>query len=85
MVGYAMAALPGDSDVPWQRVINAQGKVSLRADSLGNEVQRILLAEEGVRFQQNGAVDWKEVRWAGPSLPWLLANDFNPQASWTEG
>lgn len=35
MVGYAMAALPPGSDVPWQRVINAQGKISLRADSAG--------------------------------------------------
>ena len=28
MVGYAMASVPTGSDVPWQRVINAQGKVS---------------------------------------------------------
>ncbi|MEZ4729718.1 MAG: MGMT family protein [Caldilineaceae bacterium] len=31
MVGYAMAALDGSADVPWQRVINAQGKISPRA------------------------------------------------------
>ncbi|RLB62541.1 MAG: methyltransferase, partial [Deltaproteobacteria bacterium] len=29
-VGFAMAALPSGSDVPWQRVINAQGKISPR-------------------------------------------------------
>ena len=49
-VGDAMAACP--TDVPWQRVINAQGKISLRADSAGNAMQRRLLEEEGVQFDQ---------------------------------
>jgi methylated-DNA-protein-cysteine methyltransferase-like protein len=44
-VGGAMAACP--DDVPWQRVINAQGKISERA---GAERQRHLLEEEGVVF-----------------------------------
>jgi len=30
-VGYALHALPDGSDVPWQRVVNVQGRVSPRA------------------------------------------------------
>jgi methylated-DNA-protein-cysteine methyltransferase related protein len=76
MVGYAMAACPGD--VPWQRVINAQGKVSPRADSWGSEVQRLRLEEEGVTFDADHKVNFAEVRWSGPGLEWLLANGFTP-------
>jgi methylated-DNA-protein-cysteine methyltransferase-like protein len=76
MVGYAMAAAP--EDVPWQRVINAQGKVSPRADSWGTEVQRLRLEEEGVQFDAAHKVDFKQVRWSGPGLAWLLEHGFTP-------
>ena len=84
MVGYAMAALPHGSDIPWQRVINAQGKISPRGDQMGTEVQRIQLEEEGVRFSLEGKVDWSAVRWEGPGLEWLLENGFSPTPSYTE-
>jgi alkylated DNA nucleotide flippase Atl1 len=44
MVGYAMAALKRGAapDVPWQRVINAQGKISIHGDGIGNAMQRTL-------------------------------------------
>lgn len=78
VVGYAMAASP--DDVPWQRVINAQGKVSPRADSWGTEVQRLRLEEEGIVFDAQHKVDLATVRWAGPPLAWLLENGFTPPA-----
>lgn len=84
MVGYAMAAVPEGSDVPWQRVINSQGKVSPRADHLGSEVQRMRLADEGVYFVRNGAVDWSQVRWPGPEIDWLIAHGYAPLMSWTD-
>lgn len=56
-VGFAMAALPAGHDVPWQRVINSQGKVSPRRDGDGELVQRLLLEAEGVRFDARGRVD----------------------------
>lgn len=58
-VGFAMAALPPGSDVPWQRVINSQGKVSPRRDGEGNLLQQDLLSAEGVRFDSGGKVDLK--------------------------
>lgn len=76
VVGYAMAAAP--DDVPWQRVINAQGKVSPRADSWGTEVQRLRLQEEGILFDADHKVDLAQVRWAGPPLSWRLEHGFAP-------
>lgn len=68
-VGHAMAASPGD--VPWQRVINAQGKVSARQ---GAAEQRKLLEEEGVTFDPRDRIDLVRYAWAGPSAEWLRAN-----------
>jgi methylated-DNA-protein-cysteine methyltransferase-like protein len=59
-VGGAMAACP--DDVPWQRVINSQGKISERA---GAERQRQLLEEEGVIFVKD-KVDMRKYGWKGP-------------------
>ena len=58
-VGGAMAACP--DDVPWQRVINSQGKISERP---GAERQRQLLEEEGVIFVKD-KVDLKKYGWNG--------------------
>ncbi len=62
-VGGAMAACP--DDVPWQRVINSQGKISLRPG--GAERQRELLEAEGVEFDSRGRVDLEVYSWAGLS------------------
>jgi methylated-DNA-protein-cysteine methyltransferase-like protein len=52
LVGYALHALPAASDVPWHRVVNARGAVSVRGDGLGHEdLQAQLLRQEGVRFE----------------------------------
>lgn len=50
-VGYALHALTGQSPLPWHRVVNARGEVSVRGDGMGFEqVQAQLLKKEGVRF-----------------------------------
>jgi methylated-DNA-protein-cysteine methyltransferase-like protein len=59
-VGGAMAACP--ADVPWQRVINAQGKIS---DRPGAQRQRQLLEAEGIVFVKD-KVDLKVYQWRGP-------------------
>jgi methylated-DNA-protein-cysteine methyltransferase-like protein len=66
-VGSAMAACP--ADVPWQRVINAQGKVSPRGP--GAQHQRVLLEGEGVSFDDHGRIDLARHGWTGPSEQWL--------------
>lgn len=84
MVGYALAATPANGEVPWQRVINAQGKISLRAMSGENALQRQLLEEEGIHFSAQGKVDLRHYRWYGPDLGWLLENGFDPMPEWRE-
>jgi methylated-DNA-protein-cysteine methyltransferase-like protein len=63
MVGYAMAATPDGSDIPWQRVINAQGKISPHGYGFGSAMQRALLEEEGVKFDANDRIDFKQFGW----------------------
>jgi methylated-DNA-protein-cysteine methyltransferase related protein len=76
MVGYALAGLPEGSDVPWQRVINSQGKISPRADGSGTMEQRRRLEEEGVRFNAEEEVDFSQFGWPGPDPAWLEAHGF---------
>ena len=66
MVGYAMAALFPNTDVPWQRVINYKGEISIRSRGDGSLRQRRALQAEGVTFDKRGRVDLRRVRWAGP-------------------
>ena len=62
-VGYAMAALPAGTTVPWQRVINAGGMVSRRKMPGEELTQRQLLEKEGVRFDARGRVALDKLRW----------------------
>lgn len=62
-VGGAMAACP--EDVPWQRVVNAQGKISLPAGG-GREHQRQLLEAEGIIFDDRDRIDLRVYGWEGP-------------------
>ncbi len=59
-VGGAMASAP--EGVPWQRVVNAQGKISLRPGP-GAERQRQLLEEEGVVFDERERIDLERYAW----------------------
>ena len=75
-VGGAMAACP--ADVPWQRVVNAQGKISPRP---GAELQRQLLEDEGVRFDERSKIDFDLFGWNGPPQAWCLEHGvFAPPA-----
>ena len=62
-VGYALHALPSGTAVPWHRVINARGEVSLRTAPGPELTQRMLLEREGVRFNARGRVDLRTVGW----------------------
>ena len=62
-VGYALHALPSTTAVPWHRVINAKGEVSLRSVQGYDQEQRLRLEREGVEFNARGRVDFTAVRW----------------------
>lgn len=65
MVGYALAALGPNTTVPWQRVINSQGKISPRSGGIGSALQRQILEAEGVVFDAWDKVDLAKYGWAG--------------------
>lgn len=61
--GYALSSLPLGAPIPWQRVINSKGKISMRGRGDGQITQRTLLEKEGVVFRANGSVDLDIYRW----------------------
>lgn len=63
MVGYAMAALHDGNDVPWHRVINAQGRISARSGGDGATRQTLRLAKEGIAVDAGGRIDLARHRW----------------------
>jgi len=63
LVGYALHALPNTTTVPWHRVINARGMVSLRAHGGPSLTQRLRLEREGVVFDARGRVSLERFRW----------------------
>jgi methylated-DNA-protein-cysteine methyltransferase related protein len=62
-VGQAMKHVP--AHLPWHRVVNAQGGISLRANVSGMLTQRVLLEQEGVVVRR-GRIRLREHRWTGP-------------------
>lgn len=49
-VGYALAALPGNTDVPWWRVLRSSGALALQGDPARGMLQRAALVRENVAF-----------------------------------
>ncbi len=67
-VGWALHDLPSGGDVPWQRVVNSRGAISLETRGMGGAIQRALLEDEGVRFDPEGRIDLAVYGWPGPDL-----------------
>jgi len=64
-----LAGLPENTEIPWQRVINAKGAISPRGKPGAVELQRILLEEEGIKFRLDGTTDLKRYLWQPESIP----------------
>ncbi len=62
-VGYALHALMTERAVPWHRVVNARGQISLRAEPGGDLIQRQLLEREGVNFDTADRLELSRYRW----------------------
>ena len=61
-VAYALHSSWSKENLPWHRVINSSGTISLKRGH-GYEVQRELLEAEGIVFQEDGSVDLKRFLW----------------------
>ncbi len=67
LVGYAMYNLPEGSGVPWHRVVNAGGRISIPPGRASGRRQKTLLTREGVTFS-DGKIDLKSRGWPAASF-----------------
>ncbi len=69
-VGWALRRLPLPSAVPWHRVVNAQGRISLAPSREGSDwIQRDLLLAEGIPVDAEGRLPLAAHRWQAPLPP----------------
>jgi methylated-DNA-protein-cysteine methyltransferase-like protein len=70
-VGYALRALkdkndnPAYDNIPWQRVINSQGRISIVNREYGAQRQAELLREEGVEVSPELRINLETYLWSG--------------------
>lgn len=85
LVGYALHSAPDEMDLPWHRVINAQGRISFPRDSDSYRRQRRLLESEGVLFSGE-RVDFNSCRWRPEDDEWpteyLHPNHCDDETVW---
>lgn len=64
-VGYALYRLRDlDTLIPWHRVVNAKGQISYSPLRYGSDdLQRVLLAAEGIEFDHQGRIDLIKFGW----------------------
>lgn len=65
VVGYALHVNPEPGTIPCHRVVTRNGEVSAAFAFGGENMQRLLLSEEGVSFLADGNVDMKKYAWLG--------------------
>ena len=63
-VGWAMRVAPASKAIPWHRVVNSKGRISIADD----DEQRVRLEAEGVLFDATGRINLNFYRWVGPPL-----------------
>jgi methylated-DNA-protein-cysteine methyltransferase-like protein len=65
-VGWALKRLDLPSEVPWHRVVNAQGRISLSLGREGSDwIQLELLRQEGIPVDDQGSLPLAAYRWQG--------------------
>ncbi len=62
-IGYALSVLGDKHDVPWHRVVNAKGQISQSKIPGYDDYQRILLEDEGIKFNEEGRISLLVYQW----------------------
>ena len=62
-VGRILSLLPKGTRIPWHRVVNASGGISLPQDSGSYVAQRARLEREGIVFNSSGRIVLRNFRW----------------------
>lgn len=65
VVGYALHVNPEPGIIPCHRVVSKNGGISKAFAFGGENMQRVLLAEEGIEFREDGTVDLERFFWDG--------------------
>jgi len=79
-VGYALRALkdkqedPDYDDIPWQLVVNSQGRISIVNREYGAMLQAEILREEGVEVSEDLRINLDRFLWSG--LHWVELDDI---------
>ncbi len=68
VVGYALHVNPEPGTIPCHRVVTRNGEVSKAFAFGGENMQRLLLSEEGVEFLDDGRVDLHRYIWNGDTI-----------------
>lgn len=69
-VGWALRRLPLPSPIPWQRVVNSQGRIAMSLGREGSDwMQRELLLAEGIPVDGEGRLPLARFRWQVVELP----------------
>jgi len=66
IVGWALHKIPRGSKIPWQRVINKEGRISTTCEEHPHLLQKALLEKEGVKVQEKNQqffIDLKKYLW----------------------
>ncbi|WP_438983163.1 MGMT family protein [Vulcanococcus sp.] len=79
-VGWALRRLSLPSAVPWHRVVNAQGCISMSLSREGSDwIQRELLIAEGIPVDDQGKLPLSSYRWFPPGAS--CGTTFDPRAA----
>lgn len=65
VVGYALHSNPEPITIPCHRVVTKDGRISVAFAFGGENMQRLLLSEEGIEFLNDGKIDMKKHEWLG--------------------
>jgi methylated-DNA-protein-cysteine methyltransferase-like protein len=78
-VGWALRRLVLPSEVPWHRVVNAQGRISMSLSREGSDwMQRELLLAEGIPVDEQGRLPLSRYRWLPPGASCGATSDALP-------
>lgn len=61
-VGWLLNSMSDKYNLPWHRIVNAQGKISLR-DPISSFEQKMRLEEEGIVFTNDHTISLKKYMW----------------------
>ena len=64
-VGMILNKLPSDTTIPWWRVVNNSGKLSIRGSIFSRDDQKSLLESEGIKFKKEYEFEIEKYRWRG--------------------